>query len=76
MNSRYWWKTLIKLLNLTNSVYNFNNNGNETEKSDIKFTYWVGKAYLQVTQTVWGKGFKACLHMSTSALKPHWQVST
>ena len=45
MNSRYWWKTLIKLLDLTNSVYNFNNNGNETEKSDIKFTYWVGKAY-------------------------------
>ena len=31
-NSCYWRKTLIKLSNLTNSVYNFNNNGSETEK--------------------------------------------
>ena len=26
MNSRYWGKTVSKLLNLTNSVYNFSNN--------------------------------------------------
>ena len=36
MNSRYWGKTVIKLLNLTNSVYNFSNNGSETENSGIK----------------------------------------
>ena len=31
-------KTLIELLNLANSVYNFNNNGSETEISGIKTT--------------------------------------
>ena len=36
MNSRYWRKTVIKLLNLTYSVYNFSNNGSETESSGIK----------------------------------------
>ena len=36
MNSCYWGKTVIKLLNYTNSVYHFSNNGSETEKSDIK----------------------------------------
>ena len=35
MNSPYWGKTLIKLLNLTNSVYNFNDNGSENEKIGI-----------------------------------------
>ena len=36
MNSRHWKKTVIKLLNRTNSVYNFSNNGSETENSGIK----------------------------------------
>ena len=36
MNSRYRGKTIIKLLNLTNSVFNFSNNGSETENSGIK----------------------------------------
>ena len=36
MNSRYWGKTVIKLLNLTYSVYNFSNNGSETKNSGIK----------------------------------------
>ena len=37
MNSRYWGKTVIKLLNLnTNSVYNFSDNGSKTENSGIK----------------------------------------
>ena len=36
MNSRYWGKTVIKLLNFTSSVYNFSNNGNWTENSGIK----------------------------------------
>ena len=31
-------KTTNKLLNLANSVYNFNNSGSETEKSGIKTT--------------------------------------
>ena len=41
-------KALIKLLNFTNSVYNFNNNGSETKKSGIKTTYWGGKGCWQV----------------------------
>ena len=36
MNLRYWRKSVIKLLNLTNSVYNFSNNGSEAENSGIK----------------------------------------
>ena len=36
MNLRYWGKTVIKLLNLINSVYNFSNNDSETENSGIK----------------------------------------
>ena len=36
MNSCYWAKTVIKLLNLTNSVYNFSNSGSKTENKDIK----------------------------------------
>ena len=43
MNSRYWVKSFIKILNLSNGLYNFKNNGSETEKSGIKTTYWVGK---------------------------------
>ena len=39
MNSRYRGKTLVKLLNLTNRVYNFNNNHRETKKNGIKTTY-------------------------------------
>ena len=48
MNSHYWGKALIKLLKLTNSVYNFNNNGRETEDNGIKTTYCGGKACWQV----------------------------
>ena len=36
VNSLYWGKTVIELLNLANSVYNFSNNGSETENSPIK----------------------------------------
>ena len=36
MNSRYWGKAVIELLNLTNSVYNFSNNGKETINSGVK----------------------------------------
>ena len=64
MNTRYWEKALIKLLHLTNSMYNFNNNGNETEKSCIK------------TQAEWGKGLKARWYLSTWLHKPHWHLST
>ena len=44
LNSRYCGKTLIKLFNLNNSEYNFNNNDSETEKSGVKTTYCGGKA--------------------------------
>ena len=39
MNLHYWGKAFIKLLKLTNSVYNFINNGSENEKSVIENTY-------------------------------------
>ena len=39
MNSRYSGKKITKLLNPTNSVYNFNNNSSETEKSGVKTIY-------------------------------------
>ena len=53
MNLRCWRKTLINLLNLTNSVSNFNNIGSETEKSGIKSTYRGGKACWQVIMWSW-----------------------
>ena len=34
MNLCYWGNKLIKLLNLPNSLYNFNNNGNKTEQAE------------------------------------------
>ena len=43
MNWRYWGKTLIKLLNLINRVYNLNNNGSETEKKALKILTEEGK---------------------------------
>ena len=51
MDSRYWGKTLSKLFNLSNIEYKFNNNGSETEKSEINSTYWGGKACWQVIST-------------------------
>ena len=39
MSSRYWREALIKFSNLSSSVHNFNNNGSENGKSDIKTTY-------------------------------------
>ena len=36
MDSRYSGKTLIKLSNLTKSVYKFNKNCSKTEKSGMK----------------------------------------
>ena len=77
MNSGYWGKTLIKLLNLTNSV--FNNNDSETEKRGIRTTYWGGKAYWQ--DITWshkpceGKESHTDLWV-TKALKAHWHAST
>ena len=65
MNSRYWGK-LIKLLNYTNSVYNLNNNGSEIEKSALKTTY---------CGAVWGKGLKACWHLSTWVCASRCHVS-
>ena len=72
MNSRYWGKALIKLLNLTNSVYNVNNNGSETEKSGIKTTYWGGQACWQVI--TWSR--KSCeernsKHVTSQATLTH-----
>ena len=55
MNSRYWEKTVTKLLNLTSSVYNFSNNGSETEKRGIKTRMLAGdQVVTQVVPGTWG----------------------
>ena len=51
MNSRYWGKTVIKLLNLINSVYNFSNNDRETENSGIK-TSTLTRGYISTQGTL------------------------
>ena len=80
MNSSYWWKELIKLLNLTNSAYNFNNNDCETEKKCNQNYLLRRQSTLAVdhvpTEAVWGKGHKACYLVSTWARKPRWHVDT
>ena len=80
MNSLYWRKILIKFSNPTNSVYNFNNNVSETEKSRIKTTLLSRQGILAgdhvVKQAMWGKGLKACWYMSMWARKARWDVST
>ena len=42
----------MKLLSPTNSVYNFKNNANETEKGGIKITYWVRQSMLSGNHVV------------------------
>ena len=56
MSSLYWGKTLIKPLNLTQSVYNVANNGSETEKRSIRTINW---------------GDKVCWQVITWSDKPH-----
>ena len=41
------YMSIYEILNLTNSVYNFNSKI-EIEKNGIKTTYWVGKSCWQV----------------------------
>ena len=72
-------KTLIKLLNLTNSVYNFSKNGSETAKTGIRYLLrrWSMLASNHVVkQVVWGKGIKAFSHVSGWVCKPYWDMST
>ena len=79
MNSRYWGETLIKLLKLTNSMYNHDNIGSETGKKVASKLLTVEKKLTGdhvVTQAVWGKGLKAYWHVSTRARKTHWHAIT
>ena len=66
-------KTLIKILNLTSSVYNFNKNGSETEKNDIETIYFRRQSVLGddhvAMQAVWGQRLKACWYLSMWARK-------
>ena len=71
MNLRYWGKILFKLLKLTHSVYNFNNNGSETGKSGIKTTYWGGKACWR-----WPHGHTNCVKKGTQDMLTHEHVSS
>ena len=61
MNSRYWGKTVIKLLNLTNSVYNFSNIDSKIGNSGIK-TSTLAREHLS-TQDTWAR--KDAGHVST-----------
>ena len=51
MNSRYWGKTITKILNLTDNVYNSSNNGSETENSGIK-TITLAREHLRTQRTL------------------------
>ena len=68
MNLHCWRKT-IKLLNLTNSVSNFNNNGSETEESGIKSTYRGGKA-------CWSRGHGSQMRQETQGMLTCAHVSS
>ena len=61
MNSSYWGKTVIKPLNLTNSVYNFSNKNSKTENSGIKaatiFIFW---EFLMFNQILLSPQVKRC----------------
>ena len=61
MISRFWGKTVIKFLNLTNSVYNFSNNGSETENCGIKTSTLARKHARQVSM----EAHKAGWHVIT-----------
>ena len=80
MNSRYWAEILIKLLNLNSSVYRFNNNGTETEKSDIKRTFWGGNVCWQVITCHASRmrqgtqGMLAYEHVSSQAALAHEHI--
>ena len=69
MNSRYWGKTVIKLLHLTNSMYNFSNNGSQTENSGIK-TRTLVRGHLS------RQGTLATEHVSTQGTLAREHVST
>ena len=68
MNSRYCGKTVIKLLNLINSVYNFSKNCSETENSGIKTSTLarehVGTQGTLAHEYVSTQGTLACEHVS------------
>lgn len=65
MNSRYCGKAWIKLLSISNSVYNFKKNGSETEKSGIKASMLAGDH--MVTEVVPSNG---------NGLNTYWHVSS
>ena len=60
---------MIKLLNLTNSVYNFSNNGSKTENSHIK-TSTLAREHVSTQGTlarqhISTQGTLACQHINT-----------
>ena len=66
MNSRYSRKKLTKLLNPTNSLYNFNNNSSETEKSGVKIIYWEAKHIGR-----WSRGWTSPMRQGTKDKLAH-----
>ena len=79
MNLRYWGKTVIKLLNLINSVYNFSSNGNKFEKSGIK-TSMLACEHLSMQGTlphecVSTQGMLACELVSTQGTLAHEHIN-
>ena len=78
----YWVKTLFKFSNLTNSVYNFSNNGSETKKMASKLlteeTRHVGRWSPGNTSHVkqWTQGKLAYDHVSSYGTLTREHVST
>ena len=79
MNSRYRGRTVTKLLNLIISVYNFSNNGSETENSSIK-TSTLAREHVSRQNTLAREHGSTqstlAREQSTKARRARWHVST
>ena len=69
MNSCYSGKTVIKLLKLTNSVYNIRNNASDTKNSGIKTS-------TSARERVWTQGTSAREYVSALGTLAREHVST
>ena len=80
MNSCSWGKTVFKLLDLTNSVYNFSNNGSETENSGIETSTlareYVSTQGMSTREHLRTQGTLACEHVNTQGTLARDHVST
>ena len=70
MNSCYWGEALLKLLNLTNSVYSLYNNVSETEKVASKLPT---EEVRHVSR--WSRDHASCMRLGIQGMLARDQVS-